>query len=82
VWLRVFADRLILSIEDNGRGFPFDGRLTHRELEVQGVGPVVIRERLAAIGGELAVESRPGRGARLEFRLPVSASHAHELPYR
>jgi signal transduction histidine kinase len=81
VWLRVFADRLILSIEDNGRGFPFDGRLTHRELEARGVGPVVIRERLAAIGGELAVESRPGRGARLEFRLPVSA-HAHELPYR
>ena len=80
VWLRVFADRLILSVEDDGRGFAFDGRRTHQQLEAAATGPVVIRERLAALGGELAVESRPGRGARLEFRLPLSAVHAQALP--
>lgn len=80
VWLRVFADRLILSVEDNGRGFAFDGRLTHQQLETGAAGPVIIRERLAALGGELAVESRPGRGARLEFRLPLAASGTHALP--
>ena len=74
VWLRLFGDRLILSVEDNGRGFSFDGRLTHEELEAREVGPVVIRERMAAIGGELAVESRPGHGARLELRLPLAAT--------
>lgn len=79
VWLRVFADRLILSVEDNGRGFSFDGRLTHQQLEARGVGPVVIRERLSTLGGELAVESRPGHGARLEFRLPLSATQAQVL---
>ncbi len=80
VWLRVFADRLIVSVEDDGRGFSFDGRWTHQQLEAGAAGPVVIRERLAALGGELAVESRPGRGARLEFRLPLSAVHAPALP--
>jgi len=74
VWLRLFGERLILSVEDNGRGFSFDGRLTHEELEAREVGPVVIRERMAAIGGELAVESRPGHGARLELRLPMAAT--------
>jgi len=80
VWLRVFADRLILSVEDDGRGFAFDGRRTHQQLDAGAIGPVVIRERVAALGGELAVESRPGRGARLEFRLPLSAVHAQVLP--
>ena len=82
VWLRVFGDRLILSVEDNGRGFSFDGRLTHGELEARNVGPVVIRERMAAIGGELAVESRPGHGARLEVRLPTTGARAPVLHAR
>ena len=82
VWLRLFGDRLILSVEDNGRGFSFDGRLVHRELEAREVGPVVIRERMAAIGGELAVESRPGHGARLELRLPMTAARAPVLHSR
>jgi signal transduction histidine kinase len=82
VWLRLFGDRLILSVEDNGRGFSFDGRLTHRELEARKVGPVVIRERIAALGGELSVESRPGHGARLELRLPTTAAKAQVLRSR
>ena len=35
--------------------------------------PVVIGERVRVIGGELAVESNPGKGARLEITLPQSA---------
>ena len=59
-----------LSIDDNGRGFPFSGRLMHAELEAMGKGPVVIKERVRLIGGELTIESNPGRGARLEVRVP------------
>jgi signal transduction histidine kinase len=79
VWVRMFGESLILSVEDNGRGFGFDGRLTHRELDARHEGPVVIRERVGALGGELAVESRPGHGARLEVRLRLRGAQVQAL---
>ncbi|HUY14081.1 MAG TPA: sensor histidine kinase [Terriglobia bacterium] len=59
-----------LSIEDNGRGFEFSGRLTQAELDLLGKGPRVIQERVRALGGEVEIESVPGRGGRLEISLP------------
>ena len=61
---------LKVTIDDDGRGFDFSGRLSFAELEATGKGPAVIKERLRSIGGELALESVPGRGARLELLLP------------
>ena len=63
-------DRWRLTIEDDGRGFPFAGQSTLAEMEATGKGPLVIRERVRLIGGELTVESNPGRGARLEITVP------------
>jgi len=60
-------------IDDDGQGFDFSGRLGMVELESTTQGPFVIRERVSALGGELAVESKPGRGARLEIALPKDA---------
>lgn len=60
--------RLIIS--DDGRGFDFVGRVSQTELESLRKGPRVIRERVRAIGGELTIESFPGRGARLEISFP------------
>ena len=57
-------------IEDDGAGFPFSGRLTHSELDVLGKGPVVIKERVHLIAGELTIESNPGQGSRLEITVP------------
>jgi signal transduction histidine kinase len=62
-----------LLIEDDGRGFDFTGRLCMLDLEAKGQGPYVIRERVSTLGGELEVESTPGRGARLEIALPKDA---------
>jgi signal transduction histidine kinase len=59
-----------LTVEDDGRGFPFSGRFSHAELEAGGKGPLVIRERVRLIEGELTIESNPGRGSRLEISLP------------
>jgi signal transduction histidine kinase len=59
-----------LLIDDDGRGFDFSGRLSQAELDSARLGPVVIKERVRALGGELAVESRPGKGARLEISIP------------
>jgi signal transduction histidine kinase len=60
----------LLIIEDDGHGFPFVGRHSHAELEKMGKGPMVIRERVRLIGGELTIESSPSRGSRLEIKVP------------
>jgi signal transduction histidine kinase len=61
-----------LSIDDDGCGFPFTGRLSQADLEASRKGPVVIKERVRQIGGALTVESDPGRGSRLEIAVPLS----------
>jgi signal transduction histidine kinase len=60
----------ILTIDDDGRGFEFYGRFSHSELEDSRRGPLIIKERVRAIGGELSIDTRPGRGARLEIKIP------------
>jgi signal transduction histidine kinase len=59
-----------LTIEDDGRGFPFAGRYTQSELEAMGKGPRIMMERVRLIGGELTVESDPSRGSGLEVSIP------------
>ena len=63
-------DAWVLTIEDDGRGFEFSGRLSQLELERIRRGPLIIKLRARAIGAELTIESRPGQGSRLEIRLP------------
>ena len=58
-----------LVIEDDGQGFEFEGRLSARELEKRRVGPAIIKERARIAGAQLAVDSAPGLGARLELTL-------------
>jgi signal transduction histidine kinase len=59
-----------LVIDDDGKGFPFSGRLTLTELDDLHRGPTVIKERVRAIGGDMVIESSPGHGARLEITVP------------
>jgi signal transduction histidine kinase len=71
------AGNLQLTVEDDGKGFSFSGRLSDRELELSGKGPAVIRERVRLLAGELAIESTPGHGARLEVRIPPARKGIH-----
>jgi len=66
-----------LSIEDNGIGFPFSGRVAQSELDLTGRAPGIIRERVRLIQGELTVESKPGQGSKIEVR--VLQSQAIEI---
>jgi len=66
------AGNLQLSVEDDGRGFPFSGRMSETELEATGKGPGVIRDRVRLLAGQLTIESNPGQGARLEVRIPAA----------
>jgi signal transduction histidine kinase len=65
---------LQLTVEDDGRGFWFSGKLSEAELEAAGKGPLVIQERVRLLGGKLTIESNPGHGARLEVRVPPARS--------
>ena len=47
---------------------PVGSRLT--ELDDFRRGPTVIKERVRAVGGDLLIESTPGRGSRLEITVP------------
>jgi signal transduction histidine kinase len=62
--------RWALVIEDDGCGFPFTGKLSQTELDTLGRGPLVIKERVRVIAGELTIESTPGQGSRLEITVP------------
>ena len=62
---------LEISIDDNGHGFPFAGNYTLEELELLRLGPASLKRRARSLNAELMLESRPGRGAGLKFRIPL-----------
>jgi signal transduction histidine kinase len=68
-----------LTLEDDGKGFPFSGRLTQDELDQMGKGPMIIKERVHLIAGALTLESNPGLGTRLEIKVPKSGEVSDEL---
>ena len=68
-----------LSVEDDGKGFPFAGRYSQEQLEEAGKGPMIIKERVRLIAGQLTVESNPGQGTRLEISVPRSGEAPHEF---
>lgn len=68
-----------LTMEDDGKGFPFSGRLSQDELDRMGKGPTIIKERVRLIEGGLTVESNPGVGTRLEIKVPRSEEVSDEL---
>ena len=63
VRLRRLGGGVELAVDDDGRGFAFD------ESE-GGLGIAGMRERALLIGGELTIESRPGRGTTVRLHVP------------
>jgi two-component system NarL family sensor kinase len=59
-----------LQVTDDGQGFDSEAVHSHPE---RGLGLRSMRERLAAIGGQLQVESRPGHGTQIEAEVPAAA---------
>jgi len=72
------VEKWSLTVEDDGKGFPFSGRYTQDRME-DGKGPMIIKERVRLIAGELTVESNPGQGTRLEVSVPRNGEVPHEL---
>jgi signal transduction histidine kinase len=65
VTLSASAETISLRIVDDGVGF--DPELIQGK---GGLGLVSMRERVLHLGGEIAIDSQPSRGTRLEIRVP------------
>jgi signal transduction histidine kinase len=61
--VRQEKDRLLLSIQDDGKGF--DVRHT------RGLGLVGMEERVRHLGGVFVIQSKPGQGTHLRVDLPL-----------
>lgn len=68
VTIRQEPERLLLSVQDDGKGFH-----AHQE---RGMGLLGIEERVAHLGGSFAVDSEPGHGAVLRIILPQARAVA------
>ncbi|MEN3009425.1 MAG: ATP-binding protein, partial [Candidatus Bipolaricaulaceae bacterium] len=66
VWVRVEEENgwLVGEVRDDGRGFDL-------ERTTPGLGLTGMREWVELLGGTLAINSRPGQGTQVIFRLPV-----------
>ena len=62
---------LEISIDDNGHGFPFAGNYSLEELELLRLGPASLKRRARSLNADVMLESRPGRGAGVKFRIPL-----------
>jgi signal transduction histidine kinase len=60
---------LRLAIEDDGKGYPFHGTFDLAALTEMQKGPLTLRERVAALGGGLQLQTST-RGTRLAITLP------------
>jgi len=66
----VLFDKVCISVKDNGCGFPFHGRYDLASLVARELGPVSLRERVAALRGQLILNSSV-TGSTLEITLPL-----------
>jgi signal transduction histidine kinase len=56
--------QLRFEVRDDGQGFDPDTVTT-------GIGLTSMRDRVAAVGGEVTIWSRPGHGTRVSARIPL-----------
>jgi signal transduction histidine kinase len=67
-----------LVLEDIGIGFDPEnvGRIASGPGRTAGLGLSGMKERVALLGGTIAVESAPGRGSTIFIQIPLQASEA------
>ncbi len=83
-------DNIVFSVVDTGAGIPeaYRGRIFERFFRVPGqdekggagLGLAIVKEIVLAHGGDVGVESEPGKGSTISFSLPL-ASDSVATPY-
>jgi signal transduction histidine kinase len=70
VQAKVAGDALEIIVQDDGHGFD-----THGQSRGQGLGNM--RRRAQAMGGNVAIESRPGQGTKVKLLLHFAPFHTN-----
>ena len=65
--IKKFADKVVISIKDDGRGFDTD----NVKPSGSGLGLVGLKERTAMIGGTISINSSLGNGTEIKINLPI-----------
>jgi signal transduction histidine kinase len=68
--VRVGDDEVVITVQDDGRGFPFHGTYDLPMLDELKRGPVTLKERVASLKGDLRLHSSSD-GTRLEVTLAI-----------
>jgi len=68
--LEILADRVRLTVQDDGRGFAIAAASPGAAGRF---GLVGMRERVRLLGGDFEVESAPGAGTRITAEAPLTA---------
>lgn len=67
--------RLVLEVQDNGRG------ITEKEIaNTRSIGLVGMRERAALVGGEVSFQGAPGKGTSVVVQIPIPLSRMEPAP--
>ncbi len=64
------AGAVFITVADDGHGFSFQGTHDLATLQKFKAGPITLKERVSALGGDLVISSSKS-GARLSITLPV-----------
>jgi PAS domain S-box-containing protein len=89
---RTFHGWVMIEVHDTGTGIPVERHATlfHAfqpaadgvQCQGLGLGLAISRALIDAMGGTMGVSSKPGRGSRFWFTLPLAASAQHVSPTR
>ncbi len=71
------ATECVLRIEDDGKGFDVN-RLTRVDPGGRGAGLFTMKERIRLVGGTCNVESHPGQGTKITWKVPLTTDVADE----
>ena len=69
--------RVVLEVADDGRGFS-PGAPAAGQDGARGLGLASMRDRAAAAGGTLTINSAPGKGARVRLSVPTTGPSARD----
>ena len=64
--LRASSAAIDLTVRDSGWGFVVEGAM-----KASGLGLISMAERVKLVGGQLSIESHPGRGTTIHARIPL-----------